>query len=179
MRTNPQEHFPRDKICGDAVCTPAIHILEASWAEGLAAWLLWDAARLPLQLQRRRWSRLPAEATSPFLIMCLLLKLACLPLYCMLQEMGVIDELKAADEVRCGAPACGMWQQAGARAWTSAGRHASSAAGAAGLRMNAMLQKMQLFLYAPRRSALPTTAALCPPPACRTSVRGRRACMPA
>lgn len=34
MRTNPQEHFPRDKICGDAVCTPAIHILEASRAEG-------------------------------------------------------------------------------------------------------------------------------------------------
>jgi geranylgeranyl reductase family protein len=23
-----KEHFPRDKICGDAVCTPAIHILE-------------------------------------------------------------------------------------------------------------------------------------------------------
>ncbi len=23
-----KEHFPRDKICGDAVCTPAIRILE-------------------------------------------------------------------------------------------------------------------------------------------------------
>lgn len=23
-----KERFPRDKICGDAVCTPAIHILE-------------------------------------------------------------------------------------------------------------------------------------------------------
>lgn len=30
----PQEHFPRDKICGDAVCTPAIHILEASASQG-------------------------------------------------------------------------------------------------------------------------------------------------
>jgi hypothetical protein len=36
-----KETFPRDKICGDAVCTPAIHILEASWL-GLAGWR-WQA----------------------------------------------------------------------------------------------------------------------------------------
>ncbi len=32
-----KEHFPRDKICGDAVCTPAIHILEARSLGGRAA----------------------------------------------------------------------------------------------------------------------------------------------
>ena len=38
-----KEHFPRDKICGDAVCTPAIHILNVSnsWPVGIAAAGLW------------------------------------------------------------------------------------------------------------------------------------------
>ena len=31
-----KEAFPRDKICGDAVCTPAINILQAS----MLGWVL-------------------------------------------------------------------------------------------------------------------------------------------
>ena len=47
-----QEHFPRDKICGDAVCTPAIHILQVG------------RQRLHWQLQRRFARVLPVQCSA-------------------------------------------------------------------------------------------------------------------
>ena len=50
-----KEKFPRDKICGDAVCTPAIHILEvgAAMAGGAGCWLA--RCRLALRPPAAGW----------------------------------------------------------------------------------------------------------------------------
>jgi len=106
-----QEHFPRDKICGDAVCTPAIHILEASRSAGAASWegrlRLADrwavaaaaAARLRLcRSQDCSWCRrLPAQALLPHpgLLLMHALQTSFIGHFLFLQEMGVTEELTA------------------------------------------------------------------------------------
>lgn len=129
-----QEHFPRDKICGDAVCTPAIHILEASRSAGAASWegrlRLADrkavaaaaAARLRLcRSQDCSWCRrLPAQALLPHpgLLLMHALQTSFIGNFLFLQEMGVIEELKAADEVRCAVLCCAMLRCIGCHAIT-------------------------------------------------------------